>query len=622
MLASVADGPWGAATRTIGAGGGPRAGDVRLAAVTPPAQARAVDRTAHPDITTPSPGYPGARRPDRSRWVDAGGLHIAAYEWGEPDAPVIFMAHGGFDFAATFDQLAPRLADAGWRCVSWDARGHGSSQHAHLYSWTADERDAVAVLDTVTDEPVVFLGHSKGGGMMLHMAHAVPHRLSHLINLDGLPSRNSWPDVAEHDRTRMLRSEITGWLDHRRAIATAQRHPGTIAELAARRARMNPRLDPSWLEYVVPIGATEHADGWRWNIDPSLRFGGFGPWRPEWAMEHLPGIGVPVLGILGLEYELMGWGTTPDDVLVNLPSRGRYEGLDGVGHFVQIEAPDRVAELVLDFLGDPPVTGGGRTAPSPVAPRWSAADHDDDDAGPGARGHDPIGNDAHGHAAVVRTVVHGRSRLALHELRPAAASASPDTQPLLLLHGLGEATDGIRPEAQSWPGPVFGLDFTGHGQSSLPAGGGYTAEVLLADTDAALAELGPCTVLGRGLGAYIALLAAGGRPELVRGVVLTDGPGLVGGGIRPHSASMPPGGYQRPGTPDPLAMHELARDVRPPDYALDYVRQAVEWSGLKHPIAVCTRVRPEWLVAVADHSGVIDTDVASALEAYGNATAS
>jgi pimeloyl-ACP methyl ester carboxylesterase len=570
-----------------------------------PDEAQPVDPVAgQPDISTPSPGYPGARRPDRSRWVDSGGLRIAAYEWGAPDAPVILMAHGGFDFAGTFDQLAPRLADAGWRCVSWDARGHGHSQHAHLYSWTADERDAVAVLDTVTSEPVVFLGHSKGGGMMLDMAHAVPHRLSHLINLDGLPSRNSWPDVAEHDRTRMLRSEITGWLDHRRAIAGAERHPGTVAELAARRARMNPRLDPAWLQYVVPIGATEHADGWRWNIDPSLRFGGFGPWRPEWAMEHLPGIGVPVLGVLGLEYELMGWGTTPDDVLANLPSRGRYEGLTGVGHFVQIEAPDLVAELVVDFLGDPPVTGGGRTAPVTVAPGWSPGDH--------------LANNA---VAGVRTVVHGRSRLALLELRTAGNSPSPDVQPLLVLHGLGEATDGIRPEAAAWPGPVFGLDFTGHGQSSLPAGGGYTAEVLLADVDAALAELGPCTVMGRGLGAYIALLAAGGRPELVRGAILTDGPGLVGGGIRPHSAAMPPIGYQRPGTPDPLAMYELSRDVRPPDYALDYVRQAVEWSGLTHPISVCTRVRPEWLAAVADHSGVADTTVATALETYGDAAA-
>lgn len=553
-----------------------------------------------PDITAPSPGYPGARRPDRSRWVQANGLRLAAYEWGDPDGPVIFMAHGGFDFAGTYDQLAPRLADAGWRCVSWDARGHGNSQHAPLYSWTADERDALAVLDTITDEPVVFLGHSKGGGLMLDMAHAVPHRLTHLVNLDGLPSRNAWPDLAERERTAMLHSELTAWLDHRRRIAFAERPPGTIAELAARRARMNPRLDAAWLEYVVPIGATEHPDGWRWNIDPSLRFGGFGPWRPEWAMEHLPGIGVPVLGVLGLEYELMGWGTTPQDVLVNLPGRGRYEGLEGVGHFVHIEAPDTVAELILDFLGDPPVRGGGRNAPRQVAPQWEGADEPDLPNG-------------------VTALHHGKVRLALHRLRD-ATPGNDDHHPLLVVHGLGEHTDGVPVEADEWPGPVFGLDLTGHGLSSVPTGGGYTAEVLMADVDAALAELGPCTLLGRGLGAYVALLAAGGRPDKVRGAVLTDGPGLVGGGIRPHSPTLPRLGPAPTPRPDPVVMLEMARDVRPPDYATDYVRQALEWSGLDTPVAVCTRVRPEWITAVVDQPGVLDTTVPDALRRFTSAT--
>ena len=558
-----------------------------------------MDSTA-PDITAPCPAFPGARRPDRSRWVNAGGLRLATYEWGDPDAPVILMAHGGFDFAATYDLLAPRLADAGWRCVSWDARGHGSSQHATLYSWSADERDALAVLDSITDEPVVFLGHSKGGGLMLDMAHAVPHRLSHLVNLDGLPSRNAWPDLAEHERTRMLHEELTAWLDHRHAIATRQRPPGTIAELAARRQRMNPRLGLDWLEYLVPIGATDYPDGWRWNIDPSLRFGGFGPWRPEWAMEHLPGIGVPVLGILGLEYELMGWGTRPDDVIDNLPANGRYEGLDGIGHFVHIEAPDTVAALVLDFLGDPPTTGGGRSAPSMVAPQWQPSPQ----PGPGAG---------------VRQLVHGRSHLALHHLR-AAIQPGADTHTLLLLHGLGEHTDGVPVVAEGWPGPIAGLDFTGHGQSSVAEAGGYTAEVLMADVDAALTELGPCTVLGRGLGAYVALLIAGGRPDMVRGAILTDGPGLVGGGIRPHSPTLPALTNQGSSTPDPLVMFELARDVRPPDYATDFLRLALQWSGLDQPVAVCTRVRPEWLVAVAAHTGVADTTVEHALKEYAGAT--
>lgn len=585
----------------------PTAVDVRLADVVPP-PAHVVDPMSPPDISTPEGGYPGARRPDRSRWVTASGLRIATYEWGDADAPVIFAAHGGFDFAATFDLLAPRLADAGWRVVSWDARGHGSSEHAALYSWTADERDAVAVLDSVTEEPVVFLGHSKGGGMMLDMAHAIPHRLSHLVNLDGLPTRNSWPDLAERERTHLMHTELEAWLDHRRRTATLERPPGTVADLAARRQRMNPRLGLDWLEYLVPIGATHSPDGWRWNIDPTLRFGSPGPWRPEWAMEHLCGIGVPVLGVLGLETELMGWGTRPEDVLDNLPPLGRYEGLDGIGHFVHIEAPDRVAELVVDFLGDPPSRGGGRAAMPPVRPGWQgAAASTDVDVAPATVEDDPL--------APVQFLTHGRTRLALHHLAP---GSDPDVRPLLVLHGLGEHIDGVPPQASTWRGPVYGLDFTGHGRSSLPTGGGYTAEVLVADVDAALAAIGPATLLGRGLGAWVAMLAAGARPSLVRGAVLIDGPGLIGGGSRPHSPSLPYlGGPHR--TPDPYALHELARDVRNPEYATDYVRLAVAWSGLDRPVAVCTTVRGGWVPTVAGLSGVLDTDVASALEEYANA---
>ena len=49
-----------------------------------------------------------------------------------------------------------------------------------------------------------------------------------------------------------------------------------------------------------------------------MRMGGFGPWRPEWSMLRLPGIGVPVMGVLGLELEVMGWGTRPEHVLLTL----------------------------------------------------------------------------------------------------------------------------------------------------------------------------------------------------------------------------------------------------------------------------------------------------------------
>jgi pimeloyl-ACP methyl ester carboxylesterase len=209
----------------------------------------------------------------------------------------------------------------------------------------------------------------------------------------------------------------------------------------------------------------------------------------------------------------------------------------------------------------------------------------------------------------VTMLTHNRIQLALHRLRDGEGRA------LLLLHGLGEASPSSLPTwAESWTGPVHALDFTGHGRSTVPASGGYSAEILLADADAALAVLGQATVVGRGLGAYVALMLAGARAANVHGAVLCDGPGLAGGAIGPTSQSfvtLPP----RALPPDPYALFELSRDLRPPDYATLFVRLALE-SGLEEPIAVAAKVRPPWLAAVAEEVGVVNTTLGEALVAY------
>jgi pimeloyl-ACP methyl ester carboxylesterase len=208
-------------------------------------------------------------------------------------------------------------------------------------------------------------------------------------------------------------------------------------------------------------------------------------------------------------------------------------------------------------------------------------------------------------------LTHNRIDLALHTLRD---TGGPN---LLLLHGLGESSPSEVPAfARDWPGPVHALDFTGHGASTLPVGGGYTAEMLMADADVAVHHLGSTTIVGRGLGAYIALLIAGARPTMVRGAVLADGPGMSGGPTSPTSQPVVTAEVVS-STPDPFAILELGRDLRPPDYATTFVRLANEGSELADPFAVTARFRPKWLRAVVDEPGVRTFgSIAEALATY------
>jgi pimeloyl-ACP methyl ester carboxylesterase len=300
-----------------------------------------------PDIPL---AYPGARAPDRRRDVVANGIRLAVYEWGDAGAPPVMLVHGGFDFARTYDVFAPLIAEAGYRVICWDHRGHGDSQHAELYSWLADERDLLAVVDSISRQPFPVIGHSKGGSLLLHVIEAMPHRFSRFVAIDGLPFRRPPPDVAERERTLSLHNDVVRWLDHRQRAGALERKPGTLDALARRRARMNPRLPIEWLRYLVQQGARRDPDGWRWKIDPSLRMGGFGPWRSRWATDRLPGFPIPLLAFLGTENEPMSWGVKAHDLAGFLPPHGRIEVIANTGHFIHIERPREVAAHVLNFL--------------------------------------------------------------------------------------------------------------------------------------------------------------------------------------------------------------------------------------------------------------------------------
>jgi pimeloyl-ACP methyl ester carboxylesterase len=175
---------------------------------------------------------------------------------------------------------------------------------------------------------------------------------------------------------------------------------------------------------------------------------------------------------------------------------------------------------------------------------------------------------------------HGRVSIELHRLKPAKG------QPLLLLHALGESAETWPASALVWShGPIYALDFAGHGKSGHLRGGAYYPEYFLADADLALAQMAePCVLVGAGIGAYVALMLAGSRADRVSAALLLEGAGLEGGGSSPDHGSeaqdiegfetfIETASIDYAASTDPLvALCE--RDLRPVDYVTSFAEAA------------------------------------------------
>lgn len=180
---------------------------------------------------------------------------------------------------------------------------------------------------------------------------------------------------------------------------------------------------------------------------------------------------------------------------------------------------------------------------------------------------------------------------------------------LLLLHALGGSSADFAGAELEWPGSLYALDFSGHGRSGRIVGGSYQPELLAADADAALAQLGTASVLGVGIGAYAALLLAGARGARVPAAVLCRGEGFAGGGSDFAPLQVPMFGplqradvshdlQETPHT-DEVAIACMRGDLRPDDYAPKFAAAAARVVLVDDGTEL-----PPWCKAVAAVPGV------------------
>ena len=193
--------------------------------------------------------------------------------------------------------------------------------------------DVLAVLDHLGIDRAHVVGHDWGAALAWAIAALAPDRVDHLAALSvGHPPSFAGAGLAQREKSwYMLLFQFAGiaeqWLSTTtgRTSRAGADHP----DLATRDRRARPARAAHRRAQLVPGQRAARSPG--------------GPAAGATAVQA-PTMGVWSSGDIALTETQM----TGSAAFVNGPFR--YERLDGVGHWMPLEAPDEVNRLLLDFL--------------------------------------------------------------------------------------------------------------------------------------------------------------------------------------------------------------------------------------------------------------------------------
>ncbi|HEX7034497.1 MAG TPA: alpha/beta hydrolase [Pseudomonadales bacterium] len=282
-------------------------------------------------------------QPTFRRFTGFEGIELAADVWGDEDAWPVLLMHGGGQTRHAWGDTARRLAEAGWRAVSLDLRGHGDSAWAPNadYSFTAFASDCIAVCDQL-GRPPVLVGASLGGVAAI-LAEGNSDRVvsSGLVIVDITHKSN--PEGVARIREFMASG--------RSGFATLDEAAAAIAAYTPHRRR---RVNPAGLRKVL----RQRDDGrWYFHWDPKFLQGvrgeatrtevpspGFqGPFEAALANIH-----VPTLLVRGLLSDVVTEEGVRD-FLTKLP-HAKLADVKDAAHMVAGDENDAFSSAVIEFL--------------------------------------------------------------------------------------------------------------------------------------------------------------------------------------------------------------------------------------------------------------------------------
>jgi pimeloyl-ACP methyl ester carboxylesterase len=286
-------------------------------------------------------------KPSASNFHDIRGLRYHVRTWGRPSSPRLVMLHGWMDVSASFQFLVDAL-QRDWYVIAPDWRGFGLTEWARGYWFPDYYADLDALLDIYSPgEAVNLLGHSMGGNVACTYTGIRPDRVARLISLEGFGYIRMGPELAP--------ARYGKWLDEIKSPPTMRPY-ATLDEVAARMMKKNPRLTLGRARFLAGHWASANAAGeFVLRADPRHKMSNPVLNRLEEHMACWAYATAPALWVLGRQSDVTGWKKdTPGQIAQRKAAfkNLRECEIDGAGHMMHHDQPERLARIVEDFLAE------------------------------------------------------------------------------------------------------------------------------------------------------------------------------------------------------------------------------------------------------------------------------
>ena len=264
---------------------------------------------------------------------------VRLYYEDEGSGPPVLLIHGHTLDRRLWDPVMPSLLAAGLRVLRIDLRGHGLSSRPDFgYHVSHHAADVAAVLEVADAGPVLGVGHSIGGAVLLEAAVTMPERWKGLVLVSPvMPGRPFEP----------------AFMDNLREVAGVIRSEGVPAAMAGP-WDSSPLFEHSFRRSEIRQAAaaiTRDFPGADYLATQRDRV------ERTWSLpDRLTEISLLTVVAVG-EKEMPGFRAYAEEAATGIPG-ARFEVFKNCGHLLPLEAPERLAAIIIASTQKEPRSGG------------------------------------------------------------------------------------------------------------------------------------------------------------------------------------------------------------------------------------------------------------------------